>query len=249
LAKEVWQFVAKQAPDWVFDLHEGFDFNGINPRSVGSSVIAFPDQSVLGQLDTLVFPGGSGSAQDKAIGEERRRDVRDFVRQGGGIVGICAGAYLCSSHYDWSLDLMNAAVFNTTLDIPGQGRKSMWYRGPATDVEVALTERESEVLGVEGTQLIRYHNRPILSRGEAADLPAYVPLAHFRSENGLYPQQKNTMIGAPAVVFAQYGAGRVLAISPHFESTPDSKHVVERAVRHVQRTTPPARGTAMPCTD
>ncbi|PAY15751.1 hypothetical protein CKO51_30295 [Rhodopirellula sp. SM50] len=365
--RTVWEFIARHQPDWVFDLHEGFDFHRVNADSVGSSVIAFPSQRdfakriqqavntaaepkqpfdllaksgpavgslaracheqlgaasfifettfkeqplsirtrqhrrmvstallsigviaedcvdrlapqpargvtnvalfddsganeakvmkvldgrpellvrqvgrydmrprVLEQFDVLLFPGGSGSKQGKAIGPAGRDHVRQFIRDGGGVVGICAGAYLCSSHYSWSLNLMNAAVFNQTVEIPGKGRKSMWYRGPATDVDVELTDRASQVLGISGTQSIQYQNGPILSPGDDDSLPEYEPWAYFRSENGIYEPQKNTMIGAPAIVFARYGHGRILAISPHFESTPGQSGVIPRAIAHVR---------------
>ncbi|QDV45951.1 Succinylglutamate desuccinylase / Aspartoacylase family protein [Stieleria neptunia] len=365
--RAIWDFITDHQPDWVFDLHEGFDFHRLNADSVGSSVIAFPGQrdfakriqqavnadvdpqrhfdvlaksgpvvgslaracheqlgavsfifettfkdqplsrrtrqhrrmvstallsidviaedcvdhlapqpsrgitnvalfddsganeakvlkvlegrpelrvrqvgrhdirpEVLDQFDVLVFPGGSGSKQGKAIGPDGRDHVRQFIRDGGGVVGICAGAYLCSSHYSWSLNLMNAAVFNQTVEIPGKGRKSMWYRGPATDVDVELTDQGSQVLGVSGTQSIQYQNGPILSPGDNDALPEYEPWAYFRSENGIYEPQKNTMIGAPAIVFARYGHGRMLAISPHFESTPGQSGVIPRAIAHVR---------------
>ena len=45
--RAVWEFIAQQQPDWVFDLHEGFDFHRLNSKSVGSSVIAFPNQVEL----------------------------------------------------------------------------------------------------------------------------------------------------------------------------------------------------------
>ena len=126
--------------------------------------------------------------------------MRGFARGGGGVLGICAGAYLCSSHYSWSLDLMNAAVFNKTVEIPGVGRKSMWYRGPATDVEVEVAADARAALGISGRHKVRYHNGPILSPGDDPAAPAYRTLAVFRSENGLYEPQKGTMVGAPAVV-------------------------------------------------
>ncbi len=368
LCQAIWQFVTEHEPDWAFDLHEGFDFHRLNSKSVGSSVIAFPEQvefaralqqavnadvapdrhfdllaksgpvngslaracreqlgaksfilettfkdqpvskrtrqhrrmmstalqriglidvdcadllipagrldvtrvaifddhganetkvlnviddrpgffvshigpadlrpTVLTQIDVLLFPGGSGSKQGKAIGEERRRHVRQYVRDGGGVVGICAGAFLCTSHYDWSLNLMNAAVFNKTVEIPGKGRKSMWYRGPATNIDVDVTQDGEAALGIRGLHSISYHNGPILSPGDDPSVPAYTPLAYFRTENGVYDPQKNTMVGAPAVVESLYGGGRVLAISPHFESTPDQASVVLRAIEYVRR--------------
>src|SRR5436305_1275542 len=43
LAAAIWNVALKYKPDWLLDLHEGYDFNQLNGNSVGSSVIAFPD--------------------------------------------------------------------------------------------------------------------------------------------------------------------------------------------------------------
>ena len=94
---------------------------------------------ILQQFHVVLFPGGSGSRQGKAIGKTGREAVRGFAQTGGGIVGVCAGAYLCSSHYDWSLHVINTAVFNKTVEIPGAGRKSMWYREGPHDVDMELS--------------------------------------------------------------------------------------------------------------
>ena len=39
LGQAVWKFISEQKPDWVIDLHEGYDFHQINSKSVGSSII------------------------------------------------------------------------------------------------------------------------------------------------------------------------------------------------------------------
>ncbi len=39
LGKELWKFIGDQNPDWMIDLHEGYDFHQINSKSVGSSII------------------------------------------------------------------------------------------------------------------------------------------------------------------------------------------------------------------
>ncbi|MBN1591576.1 MAG: succinylglutamate desuccinylase/aspartoacylase family protein, partial [Pirellulales bacterium] len=44
----------------------------------------------LAQFDVVIFPGGSGSRQAKAIGSEGRQAVARFVERGGGYLGICA---------------------------------------------------------------------------------------------------------------------------------------------------------------
>lgn len=368
LATALWTFIQDHQPDWFFDLHEGFDFHRINPKSVGSSVIAFPEQkdlasklasgadqhisadrafsvlaksgpingsvaracgeqlgaksfilettfkdqpiskrtrqhramvatalqiigvtqtdqsqqfvspsqtspqpirvavfdadganaknvvkvldseplisgfhigpediskAVLKQFDVVLFPGGSGSKQGKAIGAERRELIRQFSTEGGGVVGICAGAFLCSSHYDWSLHLMNASVYNEMVDIPEKGRKSMWYRGGPVDVEVEISKRAESMLGLGGQHTIRYQNGPIISPGKSDTAPDYEVLATFRSENFLYDVQKGTMTGKPAILQSTFGKGKVVALSPHFESTKGKEYVVLNAIRQV----------------
>lgn len=382
IAAGLWEFIKERQPDWVFDLHEGFDFHRVNPKSVGSSVIAFPEQAelatqlasaanrhiaperaftvlaksgpvdgsvaracseqlgaksfilettfkdqpisqrtrqhramvatalkaigvsdrdlsrqfarsdqnerepirvavfdadgaspgkiirvldaepsvegfhigpedisndVLNQIDVLLFPGGSGSKQGRAIGPERRELVRQFTREGGGVIGICAGAYLCSSHYDWSLNLMNAKVYNEMVDIPEKGRKSMWYRGGPADVEVEMGDRAAKMLGLDGQHKIRYQNGPIISPGSSKTAPDYEVLARFRSENHLYDVQKGTMTDQPAILRSKFGKGEVLAFSPHFESTQGKESVVINALRHVAR--PVAQPVASPPAD
>jgi len=64
--------------------------------------------SALGRFDVVVFPGGSGKKQGAALDEEGRRAVRDFVRGGGGFVGICAGAFFSTTTHDVYLALVNA---------------------------------------------------------------------------------------------------------------------------------------------
>ncbi len=368
LGKAVWEFVKQQKPDWVFDLHEGFDFHRVNNKSVGSSVIAFPvntgfasslqravnadirdnrqfdlltqsgpasgslaraceeqlgarsfilettfkDQSLskrarqhrtmmsvalrkigiidrecvdhlsplhlsqqirvavfdgaganpdalmrlfdkhsrdvfachvgppdlnpeaLKSFDVVIFPGGSGSKQGRDIGPSGREAIRTYVDGGGGLIGVCAGAYLCTSHYDWSLDLMNAAVFNRMVEIPKVGKKSMWFRGPAANVKIEFTEPGREVFATSGIKSIRYQNGPILSPGNKPTSPTYKTLAIYRSEVGIYDAQKNTMVNSPAIVESKFGKGKVIAIGPHFESTPNEESIVLRAIKHVR---------------
>ncbi len=42
LASAHWELVRQLEPDWLVDLHEGFDFHQVNDRSVGSTIIVYP---------------------------------------------------------------------------------------------------------------------------------------------------------------------------------------------------------------
>lgn len=189
---------------------------------------------ILEQFDVVVFPGGSGSKQAAALGEEGREAVREYVRDGGEYVGICAGAYLCSAHYSWSLDLIDTSVLTGTYEVPGEGSRQMWYRGSATTQEMQLTDSGREIFPAHSEQLrVRYQNGPIVSRANHPDLPPYEILAHFRSEQVRHPPQAGTMIDTPAIVTAPFGAGQVLSISPHPEATEGLESMILTAIRWV----------------
>lgn len=42
LARDIWNLVKRERPDYLLDLHEGYDFHRINSASVGQSIIYYP---------------------------------------------------------------------------------------------------------------------------------------------------------------------------------------------------------------
>ena len=202
-------------------------------RRVGVADIS---DGVLGQFDMVIFPGGSGSKQAAALEEEGREVVKQFVEAGGGYMGICAGAFLAASNYSWSLGISNHKTFCETVDVPGIGRKSMWFRGGSAPVTMELTDEGRKILGdFEGVFEVRYQNGPIMSPMGREGLGNFRPLSHFRSEGSKYKPQEGTMVNTPAVIVGEYGNGRVLCISPHPESTDALNRLVQNAVRWTAR--------------
>ena len=149
-------------------------------------------------------------------------------------MGVCAGAYLCSSHYSWSLNLIDSSVFTGPREIEGLGKKQMWYRGKSADVKMQLTDAGKQIFeGIPEQVTVRYHNGPIISPKDSPDLESYTPLAHFRSETGLYKPQEGTMINTPAIVSGQFGKGRIISISPHPESSEALHSIIRNSIRWV----------------
>lgn len=181
-----------------------------------------PAQIAAGGLqgyDVVVFSGGSGSAQAKSLGETGRERVREFVRNGGGYVGICAGAYLACSNFSWGLGILNASTVS-----------NQWRRGSGF-VETEITVDGTPILGpVEGVFRVRYQNGPILKPGTRADLPAYKPLALFRTEVAQNGTPVGVMVHSPAQAAAAFGRGRVFVSSPHPENTPGLEHLIPRGI-------------------
>jgi hypothetical protein len=182
----------------------------------------------LADFDVLVQSGGSGGGQGRALEEEGRQRIRTFVRGGGAYIGICAGSYLASCDYPWSLNIIKAHVLD----------KKHWARGTGP-VDVAFTARGKEQLAVGGDNLtIQYGQGPLLAPAEDAKLPAYEPWARYKGEIALKGAPKGVMPGTTAVAAAPYGAGRVVCFSPHPEKTAGQESLLHRAVLWATRTSP-----------
>ena len=63
----------------------------------------------LSEIDVLIHSGGSGSKQGNDLGEEGRKMIRQYIEQGGGFLGVCAGAYLATNDYTCLLYTSDAA--------------------------------------------------------------------------------------------------------------------------------------------
>lgn len=189
---------------------------------------------VLSQFDAIVFGGGSGSQEAATIGKPGRDAVQRFVREGGGYVGVCAGAYLCSAHYPWSLKLIDTQVLAGTREVDGLGPKSMWYRGKSSSQKMQLSKEGQKLFpGFSEHVEVYYQNGPIVSPQNFPDLQPYTVLAWFRTEKVLYPPQTGTMIDTPAIVSGVFGKGLVISISPHPEATSGLEEMLPMAVRVV----------------
>lgn len=190
---------------------------------VGRITAARIREGGLREGDVLIHPGGSGGGQGKALGEAGRDAVRRFVSGGGGYVGFCAGAYLATNDYTWSLGLLDAKVVD----------RKHWARGKGP-VQVRLSPAGRDLLGAAGEEVTFYYAQgPLLARREwpAARLPAYESLGVFASEVALNGAPSGIMAGTTAIARAPFGGGRVFCFSPHPELTEGIEGFVARAVR------------------
>jgi len=184
-----------------------------------------PDQIVDGVLDSydiVVMPGGSGSAQARRLGDDGSQIIRDFVAGGGGYVGICAGAYLASSQYSWSLNLINARVFD----------RGHWARGQG-DVELKMTPVGIRQFDTDELVSVYYGQGPLLVPDDHEDLPAYEVLASFATEVALKGAPQGAMTDTHAIIRSNYGDGRVVCFSPHPETKAGPNELIVDGVRWV----------------
>lgn len=177
---------------------------------------------VLDQFRAVIFTGGSGSGQSKALGDAARENVKKFVDNGGGYIGICAGAYLACDGFSWGLKVLDAKTVSPK-----------WARGRAT-VEMELTDEGRKIFGEFKPRVnVLYHNGPILTPNQSDKLPDYQPLAYFRTEVAENDSPVGVMVNSPAIVAGQAGKGRVMCISPHPEQTEGLEQILPRAAAWV----------------
>ena len=175
----------------------------------------------LDQCAVLICPGGSGSGESKTLGKEGRDRIREFVTNGGGFIGICAGAYLASIEYPWSLGLLNAHVVDD----------AHWARGQG-NVQLKISPVGQASFGVKKESCtIHFENGPLLGPGEKDDMSDYEVLAAFDSEIAENGAPAGVMKGTAAIARGTFGKGRVVCFSPHPEKTPGCKVFLQSAVR------------------
>jgi|SRR5579883_701889 len=174
----------------------------------------------LAGVRVLIVPGGLPRQEANTLGPDGRAAIKAFVAAGGCYVGICAGCYLATAEYDWSLALLPARIVD----------RAHWQRGRAT-LRLDLTAAGRDWFGrrEEAVDCL-YNNGPVL-RPEPAAGDKLVILADYRDEVVCPGAQPGLMMGAPAAVAARYGRGWAIGIGPHPEQTDGLKDLVPAAVR------------------
>ncbi len=179
-------------------------------------------EGALKDFDVVIFSGGSGSKEAAALGDAGRDEVRRFVREGGGYVGICAGAYLACTGFSWGVGVLNAKTVS-----------SKWLRGRG-EVGIEFMPHAREATGFSGDQKsIHYANGPIITADKSEGIAPFETLAFFRTELAEHDSPKGAMVNSPAIVRGSFGKGRVISSSPHPEQTEGMEHFIEHAVRWV----------------
>ncbi|NNE91017.1 MAG: hypothetical protein HKN23_05170 [Verrucomicrobiales bacterium] len=190
---------------------------GIESRTIGSAEVR---NGVLKQFDAVIFPGGSGSKQAAGLGGKGREQVRKFVSEGGGFVGICAGCYLACENFSWSLKILDAKT-----------RSSKWRRGRA-ELELGFENGGEDLFGLDSEiATVIYQNGPVMERAGSSDIPDFETLARFKTEVAKNETPKGLQVGTPAILRGQFGKGRVVGISPHPEQTEGLRHLVPELVK------------------
>ena len=154
----------------------------------------------------LLVPGGSSALQYKDMQEEGAEAVRRFVASGGSYFGVCAGFH-CALNRDERIKLLPYT----------------WYFGGdglRATLMVELNEKAAERIQVPaGRYKVRYSRGPISKRCDQPGTGWAEELGYYRDE---MPETKISFGGAPAMLYGEYGKGKVIATSFHPEFFPET---------------------------
>ncbi len=200
----------------------------------------------LANYDVFIIPG-SGRPYFDALLPKWRENVRDFVANGGGYIGICGGANLASMGFGerginsvlgrGALKIANIYVNNEQDEEWQYLWKSNWEQG---GIPIKLYVAKSEVpifSGFYNSYInMRYWGGPGMYEGNESDdelMSKVIPLAFYAEEpssvaplhfwqwkNGQWIPKSNITTdikGEYAVVACNYGEGRVILFGPHPE--------------------------------
>ncbi len=148
-----------------------------------------------GQLEAcsvLVIPGGYTKECALSLGEDGFERIREFVGNGGGYIGICAGAYLAPE----TVEVPGHPPGLGIIDIRNRRESGMGIR----TIEVVKPDHPL-AKGYKGTIKIWYQNGPMIEAGRGVET-----IAVYRK-------------GSAAVVCSAYGEGKVVIFSPHPEGS------------------------------
>ncbi|MEM1513977.1 MAG: BPL-N domain-containing protein [Candidatus Thermoplasmatota archaeon] len=213
---------------------------------ISSQIIGREDilNGKLSQYDVFVIPGSARPYLD-AIDARWRNEVKKFVEEGGGYVGICGGANLASVGFDGAdinnflnpflLRIANVYVNDEQYEEWQYLWRSNWRYG-GIPLKVYINFSDNPIFsGFYGTERsIRYWGGPGMREANFKDekFGEIVPLATFAEEpmevaplhywlwKGEWIPYKNITTdikGQYAAIATTYGKGKVVLFSPHPE--------------------------------
>lgn len=185
---------------------------------------------LTGKYDVLILPPGSGTTTARRLGPGGSKVVAEFVARGGGLIGICAGAYAVIEGYNGptkQLQLVDATLKNWPI----------WWLGTGV-VLINITDDTPITYGFKGVLKFIYWNGPVLRLkdlgknttlgidvAEPVAIAKYVGPSKAGGEfspgwgdlNLSYVTQ--VMKGGYAITYSTYGNGKIVLFAVHPELT------------------------------
>ena len=188
----------------VIALENMFQWMGMSTTLIDADFI---NNNYLGGFKIICFPGGDMYQYSQDISEAGKEKIRSFIRNGGGYIGICGGAYFASETVIWQgnqlsmtpLSLFQGSAEGTIDSIVPYPQRGMCQVN-IVDTVHAITH------SISTPQWILYYWGPVL-RPETSEVTTL---------------GKYNAVNQPAILAFEYGKGRVFITGTHPEIEEDS---------------------------
>lgn len=155
----------------------------------------------LDHVDVLIVPGGADLYYCEKLKGDGNRMIRAFVENGGGYLGICAGAYYGCAALDWNKGEIKGARELGFIDATANG--------PIFD----LIEDHDINKSWYASTTLQWNDRTFQT------LYAAGPLFDTNDPDVNVLARYTDLENAPAVIGKKIGKGSVVLSSPHIEVT------------------------------
>ena len=193
---------------------------GMAVRLITTSDIA---NGCLDSLDAIIIPGGGGSRQYLNLGHENQQRIRSFISNGGGAVGICAGAYLFSNTPDYACFAINGAQ---AIDIEHDNRGHGLAKFTLSDEGKSIFP---ELAALDTNYVVYYEGPVFVNAPDSINYTSFATMESDVHEEGGAPA--NMTNAKPFFIGNSYGKGRVFSSIAHPEATPGMRWLIPRMVR------------------
>ncbi len=178
----------------------------------------------LSETDAIIFPGGSGSKQLNSLGKTGKQKVITYLKNGGGLIGICAGAYMtCQTEGYPSLKIGDVKHLDRPHYNRGRGLIEFKLNGEGLKIFPEFKDQP---------QFIQYYDGPIMAPLHKEK--SFKAVAEYVTD--IHPNEGDPVGLTPGKLFMyhqNYGKGKIFAIGGHAESTPGIRFMIPRMARWV----------------
>jgi glutamine amidotransferase-like uncharacterized protein len=180
---------------------------GYSPYLIDAGLIERGD---LAHYDLLFIPGSDMFKIAEDISDAGKENIREFIRNGGGYVGVCGGAYFAGKRIVWGGKEMTDDPLLEIFDGTCVGVIDQIAQYPKYDMcTVEISDKEHPITtGIGETIRLLYYWGPLLLPDAGSDVAVL----------GRYQVNDRA-----AMVAFEYGLGRVFLIGPIAEIEEDDE--------------------------
>jgi glutamine amidotransferase-like uncharacterized protein len=152
--------------------------------------------------DLVIIPGGTAKNYLNVMGDEGVRTLKQYINDGGGYFGVCAGAYIGA---------VNDATLRKNVGI---GLLPVYYTLYKRNIDIQCTVKLHDITE-NNNYTCRYHNGAVFESVDVGEnVTSYAKIIDVDNNQKI----KHYLISKTAIVAGMYGQGQVVLCGPHIEA-------------------------------